>query len=278
MSYEIFYDKQFVKVNDELFIPMIYAGSNNCYQYDLSNRGRRERSWFPYSWLIDGKLMGTAEEMLAKVDKQRTDLIESCKNSEDKYKDESFGWHTSLSFGNGCNVSFNQYKSFIKTAIKKALTIEQLAECGISVQIYCYVYDEEKFKKETGKETKYKYARSTEEFFKIKKELEKYYEGTGKTLSYSLSGACERIMKRVRARYFPRKAKQRKNWDEIREFYVLRNASGHYFAKKTKRGYRYSYDFSMWSTKKFERRSDAERYRMKYLLPFETKKIVNVEK
>ena len=30
MSYEIIYDKQFIKVSEDKFVPMILTGSNNC--------------------------------------------------------------------------------------------------------------------------------------------------------------------------------------------------------------------------------------------------------
>ena len=72
MSYEIIYDKQFVKLEREdkptVFIPMIYGGSNNCFDitYDRlgRRRERRERSWFSFDWVCDGAKYDTMEAML----------------------------------------------------------------------------------------------------------------------------------------------------------------------------------------------------------------------
>ena len=41
MSYEIVYNRQFLKVDDKI-IPLVLYGSNNCYQYDY-NTGKEKR-------------------------------------------------------------------------------------------------------------------------------------------------------------------------------------------------------------------------------------------
>ena len=48
MSYEIVYAREFIKTGDERIIPLVLAGSNNCWSYTFNGRSRRERHWFPF--------------------------------------------------------------------------------------------------------------------------------------------------------------------------------------------------------------------------------------
>lgn len=44
MSYEIVYNKQFLKIDGKI-IPLALYGSNNCYEPLPNGRQRREREW-----------------------------------------------------------------------------------------------------------------------------------------------------------------------------------------------------------------------------------------
>lgn len=46
MSYEIVYNRQFLRVDDKV-IPLALHGSNNCYEMTYNGRERRERYWSP---------------------------------------------------------------------------------------------------------------------------------------------------------------------------------------------------------------------------------------
>ena len=66
MSYEIIYDKNFIKVEQEnketVYCPMIYAGSNNCYEHSYNGRERRARDWSPFTHITKGKLLATKKK------------------------------------------------------------------------------------------------------------------------------------------------------------------------------------------------------------------------
>jgi len=133
MSYEIIYDKQFVKVNDKTFIPMILAGSNNCYEWSPSGKERRARSWWNFSYLLGGKLAGSLEGMLKIQENYREGLLE---RHGEEYDDNSFGYYSSLSInGGGCNATYGQYTGISKTGCAKALTVEQLANEYVHLHI-----------------------------------------------------------------------------------------------------------------------------------------------
>ena len=73
MSYNIIYDKQFVKLDQNAFIPMLLCGSNNVISYDRSNRGRRSRNWYCHDYILRGaenRFYGSAESILNNVQKE----------------------------------------------------------------------------------------------------------------------------------------------------------------------------------------------------------------
>ena len=61
MSHEIAYDKQFIKVSDNQYVPMVLSGSNNCTEF-TNGRERRARSWYP--WNLGNKLVFSKEELI----------------------------------------------------------------------------------------------------------------------------------------------------------------------------------------------------------------------
>lgn len=123
MSYDILYRARFIKTSKGL-IPLIEIGSNNVW---VSNK-KRARDW----WNWQGKGEVTAEEILADVEKIRTDTIESNKDREDKYKDESFGWFTSIRLYGKYDTTYQDFRSFFTRAIKNAKTVEEWKEAGVT--------------------------------------------------------------------------------------------------------------------------------------------------
>ena len=208
MSYEIIYDKQFVKVNEKTFIPMILSGSNNCTEYSPSGRERRERSWGNLSFLLSGGLAGSMEEMLKKQAKYRADKIEQY---PDEYTDSQFGYYSSLSFGGGCKATYGQYTGIVKTGCKKALTVEQLAENNVTITIYTWNDEETQRKIGSLEPLRFK-PNSTQE-------LEDFLIGTAPkylhlTRLYArFNGMQENTPKRIRRKYF---AKEKTERQEVR--------------------------------------------------------------
>lgn len=262
MSYSIIYNKQFIKVGDNQFIPMIEGGDNNCYEAYGSGR-KRARSWYNHTYLLNGKQYGTEEEILANIDKIREDRIEASKqrveqygNDDWEYSDERFGWHEGIAFyGKGTtSTTFKHFKNFYRSGIKNALTIEQLKEFGVEVGIHVYYWKEEDITSKGFEIKPRTNFESTQHLIDTIKEWEDYY---GKEVSFYLhfnnDWALERIAKKKREeRRKNRKEKVRK---EVDEYYVLENDNG-YFVRNTARGYKYSYYISS-STKKFLTEKEA---------------------
>jgi hypothetical protein len=208
MSYEIIYDKQFVKVNENTFIPMILAGSNNCYEWSPSGKERRARSWWNFSYLLGGKLAGSLEEMLKIQENYREGLLE---RHGEEYDDNSFGYYSSLSInGGGCNATYGQYTGVSKTGCAKALTVEQLANEYVHLHISTSRYgDTEEKLKEVGLEPLSFTPKSTQELEDfIENIAPKYAEAT--ILQATFHGMSESKPKWIRKKYFPPKPKAEK--------------------------------------------------------------------
>jgi hypothetical protein len=269
MSYSIIYNKQFIRVGDNQFIPMIEGGDNNCYEAYGSGK-KRARSWYNHTYLLNGKQYGTAEEILSNIDKLREDRIEWSKKYIEqhgdeetwKYSDDNFGSHEGITFygKKTTSVTFSQFKSFYKTGIKQALTIEELKEFGVEVGIHLYYWKEEDITSK-GLEIKPRINfESTQHLIDTIKEWEDYYGNKASFyLHFDNDWALERIVKkRNEARKKNRKTKEIR---EVQEYYVLENNNG-YFVRNTARGYKYSYYISS-STKKFLTEKEAVKFHEK---------------
>jgi len=206
MSYEIIYDKQFVKAKDK-FIPMILAGSNNCTEWSPSGKERRARSWWNFAYLLDGAIAGAKEDMLKKQEEVRQGYID---RYGDEYDDKSFGYYSGLSInGGGCNATYGQYKGVVNTGCKKALTVEQLAEEGVYLNIHTYSSDKTREAlKEQGLEPVSFSPITTEQLLDFIENVEPKYRGKKEgNLYISFSGMHESKPKWIRRRYFPAKPK-----------------------------------------------------------------------
>ena len=104
MGYTIVYDKKFIKTNGGI-IPLVLAGSSNCYTHTFAGREKRERSWCCFAY--DGPCM-TEEALMAEIRKKVP---------------STYGEHFVY---NGKWVDDNGYVNFFKSGIKNALTLEEL--------------------------------------------------------------------------------------------------------------------------------------------------------
>lgn len=108
MSYEIVYNRQFLKTQNGKIIPIILHGSNNTYQVQLNGRERRSRRWsicnMPH-W-CNYKIDFTEEELL--------------KENEQWLQEKEFFKY------NGKYITGQQWYNMVKNSIKKARTIEEL--------------------------------------------------------------------------------------------------------------------------------------------------------
>jgi hypothetical protein len=271
MSYEIIYDRQFIKAEKEgkpVFFPMLYMGSSNCYEVGRNGRnGRRERGWHNSTYQLGKKRYGTLEEMMQNVEKEREEMIERCNKSFEQYKeewckysDERWGSHAGISFGGGCKATFGQYKGLFVTGCKKALTVEELAQFRVSVNIHTYIYSDEnraKFKLAGKEEINFTPQTSKELIEKID-EFEEYLKDTPYVSLYVTIDADEYIMKRIRREKFP-KTKHPKELKTVDKFYVVKDTStGNYVLKASRGGYKYSYNGRSYC-KRFFKETDAKK-------------------
>jgi uncharacterized protein YlbG (UPF0298 family) len=249
MSYDIIYDRQFIraeKEGKEVFFPIIYAGPSNCFEIGRRNGcGRRVRSWENYN--IFGKKYATLEEMLQKANEVRERLIESNKETLkewpdwDVYSDERFGYFSALYFNGNRKTTFGQYKGLFITGCKKALTVEELREFGVYVHVHSSIYSrehEEKFKA-AGKEAIFFYPKTSKELVEKIDEFEEYLKDTPYVSLYISINASETTMKRIRRVKFPTK-KTSPVYKEVDEYFVIHVVNIGYFYKGTRNGFRYS--------------------------------------
>ena len=278
MSFNLFYDKQFIKVEDEgktKFVPIIYGGSSNCFEVGRRGRsGRRERSWFGFSYILKGKKFGTLEEMTANIIAERERTIQRNKerNEEyikegkadwcDEYSDKRWGYFTGLAIGSGSThkTTFGNYLGFVTTGCKKALTVEELRNFGVSVTLYTYVFDDDRKKLESlGKQSIYHNVQTSTELVEKIREFENYLEGTGLNLSIKID-ADEYTMRKIRNTKFPQKHKTSINVSTLPEHFVVRDViKGNYILRLTRNGYRYSFNGRAWC-KRFTNEKEAQRY------------------
>ena len=267
MSHQIIYDKQFVKAEKdgkEVFYPFILQGSNNCTMYSDSGREIAERDWGLCRFHLE---YGTLEEFKKSLEDYENHLIEKYKDSRDyPYSSEEFGFHTAIAFYGQRRATFNMYKNLYINGCKRALTVEQMREEGVGVQLFsfCTEIGLENLKK-AGKEQFIVYPATSAEFVEQLEYYKEYVEGIGGV--YLIEGlyGCKKNMQRLRRRYFPTKRNygKKKEAVEVDKFYAVRDTkSDNYIYKLKKYGYSYS-AYGPDVCKKFLTEKQADRWRKK---------------
>lgn len=261
MSYDIIYNKQFVKLRKTReVIPMLLAGSNNCYDIGLGGRnGRRARSWDSLRYYNrKGKISEKPELILKKLDAELRGIIRNHQgDNEAKPADirNHFGYYASIVVGSGhCGgTSWDLYKSQFVNGIKKALTIEELDKLGVNLYIYNYSYKEDS---PNGKPESVDIKTEREYFIEIKKWRE-WQTKSGKSISLSFRPSnTDRVLERLRSA--KRKEPKEKTRVEQDHYFVLSDGYNG-LLKYTSRGYRHSY--SNGGGKRFRTEQEAEKYR-----------------
>jgi len=261
MSYDIIYNKQFVKLRKtKEVIPMLLAGPSNCFEIGTGGRnGRRVRSWDNLRYYNrKGKISEKPELILSKLDAELNRIIRRHRGSkEDKPADirNHFGYYASIVVGSGhCGgTSWPLYRSQFSNGIKSALTIEELDELGVNLNIYYHSYNGDS---PNGKPASIDIKTEQQYFAEIKKWKE--WQKTGGKMFYLTlhPSNTDAVLRRLRAS--KRKPPREKTRVEQDHYFVL--TDGHYsLIKYTSRGYRYSWSKS--SGKKFRTEEIAEKYR-----------------
>jgi hypothetical protein len=284
MSYDILYDKQFVKLPDGNFIPMILAGSNNVIEARYNGRGvgRRARDWFSHDYVLKNsksRYFGTEKLIMKNVQ----DCIDNCvernanvkKDYETKiYTEEevknSFGYFESLAIGNQSTgkATAKKYYNFYKNGIKNALTIEELHKLGIHVKFTVYKGYNREFSIPIPEWSDYNIISNTQ-FFATLQKAEKYRKYCKVTkdgkddgtvyITLTFNGPDTFVSDRLKP---ARRRKKREIVDYKRitvdSYFTLSNKKG-YLYRYTRNGYKYS-----WSSpqKQWQTQEEAEKYRL----------------
>ena len=236
MSYQIIYDRAFIKVDEKRTIPFLLMGSNNC--YDMYNK--RARDWGNASFHSNG-IIGDNEAILKSIDDYRASLIERDKEDgfSDKYDDKHFGYFTGITFyGRSTSATtFSAYKSYFANGIKTARTIEEYKALGITFDIHVYCWDKQKDFDEKGIEYKERvHLNDTQDLIDTVKEFEDYYKPFGYSV-YLSSHISEYDAKRLKAKrqFKPKEVK------ELTKVWVLEclEVNG-YLVRNNRRSYLYS--------------------------------------
>ena len=264
MSYEIIYGKQFVKLRRTgEVIPMLLAGSNNCFEAGtyLHRNGRRTRDWSNDRYYNrKGKISEKPDVILKNLDAELRRRIRDRYDKDDKPADirNRFGYYASVAVGGGhCgDTSWNLYRSQYANGIKNALTVEELAKLGVTL----YFHDVSIHESPNEKPDQVDITSEPQYFVELKK-WRAWQAESGKGFWVSFHPLnTDRVLERLRAP--KRRAPREKTRVEQDHFFVL--TDGHSgLVKYTRNGYRYSYHRD--SGKRFRTAKDAEIYKQQLL-------------
>ena len=258
MSYDIFYNKQFVQLRKTgEVIPMLLAGSNNCYEIGLGGRnGRRTRSWESDRYYNrKGKLSEKPDIILSKLDAELRKILRRHRgDKEAKPADirKHFGYYSSMVVGSGhCGgTSFDQYRGVYANGIRNSMTVEQLDQLGVNLVFHAGYNSEDGYPASVPLKTEREYFA----------ELKKWREWQGQNGRYFYltfnPSSTDRVLERLRASR--RRTPREKTRVEQDHYFVLTDGYNN-LVKYTSRGYRYSYSKS--GGKQYRTEELAEKFR-----------------
>ena len=229
MSYEIFYDRAFVRVGKDNFVPMVNQGSNNSWEPGFNGRDLPEKTWQVLNYKNRGKLVYTAAEIreIAKDFERISQEDGTCYKSR----------HRQFAPG--------EFERWINNGMKSAFTMEEYIEHG-NTPFIVYYSDE-------AQEWERCYFDTTEKFLQLLEQI-----GPGRDLNMGFLN--ERSVSRP---FRARSKRQNVDYRTLEIYYVLQYQSG-YFCKWTKRGFLYTAYADSASSRKFKTEKDAQRYLDKY--------------
>jgi hypothetical protein len=267
MSYEIVYGKQFVKLRRTgEVIPMVLAGSNNCFDYPSygHSRGRRARSWGNAPWYNrKGKISEKPEVIVRNLDAELNRRIRNRYDKEDKPADvrNRFGYYAAVAIsGRGTRgTSWNAWRSQFTNGIKNAVTIEQLAELGVHLYFSGSTWGDEP----NDGMPQTVYLETEPQYFAELKKWRAWKGNNGNGRSFWLDFSphdTDTVLDRLRAPGREARRESRRQKTEVKQnHYFVLTGDGNNLVKYTSRGYKYS--FSQSGGRRFRTKKDAERYR-----------------
>jgi hypothetical protein len=254
MSYDLIYDRQFVKGKNDEYIPFVLGGCSNLFEAGYGRRdGRRVRSWQVIG--ASSEPFRTEAEMVEAAEAYRQSLIDR-EDRDDKYDDKSFGWFTGLAInGTTRSTTYGRYKGLFVTGCKKALTIEQLAEANEFVTVGTPSYGFSN----TGLEPLCIRATSTDHLYEAYELVKEHLQGTDFNPEFRISLDTYSGAKWLRKKFFPKKKKE-KELVTLDEYFVIEAYSNQVllgeFVKFTRNG---AFQYTGWTGKTFKSEAEANR-------------------
>lgn len=226
MSYQIYYDKRFLKIDGKI-CPLVQSGSNNCFQMGTC-RYMPEKSWNVLNYPRKNQLLFTEKEL--------TELF-----NEPEYKETH---HKSR------NSCFDDFSKWLIAGIKSAMTIEEHSSLGNSLMVVGQIQCDDNLATEKTKTEKF-YIKNKEDFY-VAIELLKSINATRLDVKFK-----QRDINK------PKRNSSAKPKKEAAKYFLLYHESAKkYFVKKRKYGLTWT---SMESyAKKFRYENDAKKYKEKY--------------
>lgn len=231
MSYEIVYNRHFLKIDGKI-IPLTLHGSNNCYMVAYNGREKRERYW---SALYLGE-----NTMIAQTENDIMERINSyCGGDYQEHFKRNGKW-----------IDDKGLINFFKNGIKNAKTIEELKEkyyfsglCG-----YFSIWNKMDCKIE-NRVNIYSSDELREYLIKAQKRLENKTDDEKIYINLEYYG--EKLE--------PREKKVRKPKERLKDYYVIKLDNIGYVTKLTSKRIMYSYCIYN-RTKQFETSKQANKY------------------
>lgn len=232
MSYQIYYDRAFIRVGDK-FIPLVNSGSNNCWDFK-GGREVPEKDWGVLNWKRRDRLCFT-----------ETEIREIARDYEQNNQESGMDFKSR----NRCFDS-GEFERWIVNGLNNAYTIEEYVSFGNGFYIFDYS------PKETKDWKRYPF-RTTDEFLSILKGL--------------TSNFIALHMDNNREVYRPksaRAARKKLRAADLPEYYVLKgDYKGRtvYFTELTRRGgARFIWDVPGNLARVFPTEKAANKYLEKY--------------
>jgi len=245
MSYEIYYDRAFIRVG-ESFIPLVNQGSSNCWEYScFSKREIPEKNWQVLNWRHRAQLVFTADE----IRRQAAIYEETSQQNGMCFKTRN------TPFASG------EFGRWILNGMKNSYTIEEYVSFGNAPFIHDYSdADPDKWKRY--------YFRTTEDFLDLLEQL----QGSDR-LSLGFDDK-RNVHHPVKHRPKPKPT----DYQALTEYFVLKFDLGYFSRWRKAGGFVYAFDATVKPTRKFLKEADAEKYLVKYqerfTRPFAVERII----
>jgi len=233
MSYQIYYDRAFIRIGDK-YIPLANSGSNNTWEW-YNGRDVPEKTWNVLNWKHEPRFLFSESE------------IKEIASGYDQYNQKERIIYKSR---NRC-FEPGEFERWIINGIKNAYTIEEYISFGNCFYVYDYSPEEsEKYKRH---------------YFKTTGDLMQILDDFKDTIFRDIKLQDNREIYRPKTKRTPKKILRAAG---LPEYYILKgeyNGNTLYFIKLNRKGgFQYLSYFTERLLKVFKTEKDALAYLKKY--------------